>query len=126
MKPIQTLEIENTIFHIGKDENGYWGINHKYVEGSEAKGTVNGLEGNCSEDYLTTVRLCWLSVKRNSIAHLYDENNPKAWIYGAAIRIQTHLINPSHHFNWLGFCFSFIYLAYRIVVNIKLNHSSPA
>ena len=80
MKPIQTLEIENTIFHIGKDENGYWGINHKYVEGSEAKGTVNGLKGNCSEDYLTTVRLCWLSVKRNSIAHLYDENNPKAWI----------------------------------------------
>lgn len=80
MKPIQTLEVESTIFHIGKDESGYWGINHKYVEGSEAKRTVNGLEGNYSEDYLTTIRLCWLSVKRNSIAHLYDENNPKAWM----------------------------------------------
>lgn len=80
MKLIQTLEIENTIFHIGKDENGYWGINHKYVEGLEAKKTINGLEGNCSEDYLITIRLCWLSVKRSSIAHLYDENNPKAWI----------------------------------------------
>ena len=78
MKPIQTLESENTIFHIGKDENGYWGINHKYVEGSEAKKTINGLEGNCSEDYLTTIRLCWLSVKRNSIAHLYDESRKHA------------------------------------------------
>ena len=34
---------------------------------------------NFSESYLQTVRLCWLSVKRASIQHLYDENNMKAW-----------------------------------------------
>lgn len=79
MKPIQTLEVENTLFHIGKDENGYWGINHKYVEGNVIKQAVNGLEGNLSESYLQTVRLCWLSIKRASIQHLYDENNMKAW-----------------------------------------------
>ena len=79
MKPIQTLEVENTLFHIGKDENGFWGINHKYVEGAETKQVVNGLEGNFSKSYLQTVRLCWLSVKKSSIQHFYDENNLKAW-----------------------------------------------
>ena len=77
--PMQSLEVENTIFHIGKDDNGYWGINHKYVEGSETKVVVNGLEGNFSHTYVQTIRLCWLSVKKNTIANLYNETDLRTW-----------------------------------------------
>lgn len=80
MKLIQTLEVGKVKFHIVKDDHGYWGINDKYVENMKIAHGINGLEGNLANSYIETIRLCWLSAKRNTIQYLYDESNINAWL----------------------------------------------
>lgn len=69
MKLIQTLEVGKVKFHIVKDNHGYWGINDKYVENMKIAHGINGLEGNLANSYIETIRLCWLSAKRNTIQY---------------------------------------------------------
>jgi len=74
---IQTLKVEDATFYICKDpKTGYWGIHEKYVDADgRVKQEINGLEGNHADNYVDTVRHCWLNVKALPYRGLWDKED---------------------------------------------------